>query len=195
MNTVSPFFVFESAVFNSEWKLKSGDFHIVSAFRGRFSQQIIHSFSSLVHNRYQQICGRDRRRLLSLMVEMGQNVLYHGGWGSIDGRSDLVGRGFLLVREAPGFLEVQSGNFALNAAARTVQRRIGLLNSSDRDEIRQLYREQLRGPLTEGRRGAGLGLLTIARICSANISTDSLKFSDRLQFLFIKALLQLENQQ
>lgn len=195
MNTVSPFFVFESAVFNSEWKLKSGDFHIVSAFRGRFSQQIIHSFSSLVHNRYQQICGRDRRRLLSLMVEMGQNVLYHGGWGSIDGRSDLVGRGFLLVREAPGFLEVQSGNFALNAAARTVQRRIGLLNSSDMDEIRQLYREQLRGPLTEGRRGAGLGLLTIARICSANISTDSLKFSDRLQFLFIKALLQLENQQ
>ncbi len=56
-----------------------------------------------------------------------------------------------------------------------------------KEELRALYKEQLRGDPEEGSKGAGLGFMEIARRASKPIEFDFIDFDDKHAFFTLKA--------
>jgi hypothetical protein len=78
---------------------------------------------------------------------------------------------------------VQTGNVIKNSSAGLLKERIDFLNTLDKKELRQFYKEQMK---TENNnpesKGAGLGLTEIARRATSKIEYEFMPYSEGLSY-------------
>jgi hypothetical protein len=63
--------------------------------------------------------------------------------------------------------------------------KIQQINALNEDEIKNRYNEQIRKPLDESKKGAGLGLLEIARKSIGKIDFEIENFDEKFAFLVL----------
>ena len=141
---------------------------VIFYYVGYFSQHIVAAMADAVKLQLEVagITGPTRRKLFSSFIEMAQNIIHYSAdmltpasqpdgelrHGSVCIRRDEGGR-FLLLCANPVEPEIAD---ALRAKLET-------LRSMTLEEIKQAYRQTLREETPEGSKGAGMGLLTVAR--------------------------------
>lgn len=112
--------------------------------------------------------------VFSVFVEQMNNMLMYSTdiaqFQHQDGSGFGVASGVFVLGSKNKQYFLQSGNLMHSRHVPAVKARIDFLNTLDKAELRQYYREQLRAenPNTESR-GAGLGLIEIARRASSKI--------------------------
>ncbi|WP_077036214.1 SiaB family protein kinase [Pelomonas sp. KK5] len=146
--------------------------NVIFYYVGYFSQNIVTAMAEAVRLRLEQsgAAGPIRRRLFSCFVEMAQNIIHYSAdaltppkqddkelrHGSVCIGVDEEGRYFLLC-----------ANPVAADVAGMLRERLEALRRMTLEEIKASYREQLRNETTpEDSKGAGLGLLTMARDAS-----------------------------
>ena len=125
--------------------------------------------------------------VFSVFVEQMNNMLMYSeekercgkpGKGAAD-----VPMGLFLLGEDENTYILQSGNVIKNKNAESVKARIEHLNTLDKKELRQFYRERMKsGNDNPESKGAGLGLIEIARRADAPIEYSFTPFDEGLSF-------------
>jgi len=78
---------------------------------------------------------------------------------------------------------VQTGNVIRNSSVGLLKERIDYLNTLDKKELRQLYKEQMKAEnVNPESRGAGLGLTEIARRATSKIEYEFIPYGEGLSY-------------
>ncbi|MGD9502090.1 MAG: SiaB family protein kinase [Methyloceanibacter sp.] len=84
---------------------------------------------------------------------------------------------------------VCAGNLVARADVERLRAKLARIRGMSKDELRALYKEQLRAAPEQGSKGAGLGFVEIARRASKPIEFDFAEFSGTHAFFALKATI------
>ncbi|MDY7578213.1 SiaB family protein kinase [Herbaspirillum sp. RTI4] len=169
----------ESKTIGQEWDALCqcpGRQDVIFYYVGYFSQNIISAMAEAVKTRIEYVGaeGMTRRKLFSSFVEMAQNIIHY----SAD-FFERVGHGTEGMRHGSVCISAKGEHYFLHCAnpvkieiAERLRERLEHVRSLTIDEIKREYKATLRAETPEDSKGAGLGLLTMARDASAPLEFE-----------------------
>lgn len=117
---------------------------------------------------------KSRRKVSFLMAESFQNIVRHGLKG-LEGMED-----YFHLRHHDGSFYINSGNLIQQSLIPDLTEKLKLVNSLDKDELKQLHIDVLRSGELSEKGGAGIGLVEMARKTGNKLRYDFRDFSDKL---------------
>jgi hypothetical protein len=145
--------------------------NVIFYYVGYFSQKIIAAMSEAVRLQMAEtrVDGSTRRKLFSSFIEMAQNIVHYSAEALTSSPDDdpQLRHGSVCISVVGPHYRLMCTNPVATAAVESLREKLEPLRSMTCDEIRQAYKRTLRAETPEGSKGAGLGLLTLARDASA----------------------------
>ncbi len=141
---------------------KMRDQKVWLAFKGAISQDILVELGTVVKSGL----GLDSKfkKIFSIFVEMTQNVLHYSAEKEpIADGLETAGVGVIIVTETADCYLISSGNLVDSNQADQLDQQCTLINSLNTQELKEFYNERRKAAAHEGSKGAGLGLIDIAR--------------------------------
>lgn len=132
------------------------------------------------------------KSLYSIFVELVQNVIrYSAEAHPEDSDFDLMDLryGVLAVGVKEGRHFIACGNLVDNVHVERLSEGLSHIQSLDRDGVKKLYKETLKGDVPEGSKGAGVGFIEIARRAGNGFEFDFEPSDDNRSFFTVTAYL------
>lgn len=171
----------------SQW---AGKREVIFYYEGYFSQAIIAAVADAVKMRIEHsgAAGATRRKLFSTFIEMTQNIIHY----SVDAYARDDSAEFNNeVRHGSVYISTEGGRYHLHCAnpvqadvAAQLQQKLEHLRSLSGEDIKREYRKSLRSDTESSSKGAGLGLLTVARDASQPLEFDFIPIPGSENVLF-----------
>jgi Family of unknown function (DUF6272) len=132
------------------------------------------------------------RSVFAVFVEQMQNMIRYSAEKVPIGDTEspfneIMRYGILTIgREGDGYV-IHAGNLVSHSDVERLRERLSKIRSMNKEELRAVRKERLRGDPEEGSKGAGLGLMEIARRASKPIEFDFSDVDDEHAFFTLKA--------
>lgn len=168
----------------------AGKRNVILYYEGYFSQTIIAAVAEALKMRIEHVgaAGLTRRKLFSAFIEMTQNIIHY----SVDAYTQ---------NDSPYFInEVRHGSICIStdadryylhcvnpvhtSIAGQLRTKLEHLHSLTIDDIKREYKQTLRSETLPDSKGAGLGLLTMARDASEPLEFEFIPIQDSENVLF-----------
>jgi len=124
--------------------------------------------------------------IFSVFVEQMNNMLMYSAEKediSFDDRQSSAPRGIFVLGAQDKTYFLQSGNLIKNEGIEKIKAKLDYLNTLDKKELRQYYKEQIKAENTNPEsKGAGIGLIEIARRADSPIQYSFEPFDGELSF-------------
>jgi len=135
------------------------------------------------HMEFEHMTLTASQSVFSVFIEQMNNMLmYSAEKVDVDEHRGVPKGAFILASKDKVYI-AQSGNVMKTENAELVRSRIDHLNSMDKQELRKYYKEQLRSEnLNPESKGAGIGLIEIAKRASAPIEYEFIPYGEGLTF-------------
>jgi len=156
---------------------------LLSTYEGMFDNEMIGFFSRRMVNFSYDSPGLQKKLIVSF-IELAQNVGYYSADKQNDFNGKIVGVGALLLglRDSNVFFCI--ANKVLNSELNVLQRKCELINSLNREQLRELKRNNRNLiPGTNG--GAHIGLIMIALITNKPLHIQYFKVDDTMSYFII----------
>lgn len=153
---------------------------IVLSFMGIVTQEIMVEYGKLIQQQ-EGLSLNSRQILFGTFIELAQNIIRYSAEraGPADERR---GVGLVLVSEQDASFTVSSGNLVSPATARGLAAQLSQLAGLSAEELKQLAKERRRAGPPAGSKGAGLGLIEMARRAARPPSYDFSPIGDHMFF-------------
>jgi hypothetical protein len=165
---------------------------IIFYYSGRISQNVIATMSDVLKQRFENAeRPSNTRKVFSSFIEMIQNALHYSPL-VLDSHSEKIGA--IAVGKNAEHYYIVCGNLVDRQYIPRISEKIDLVNSMTKEEIKAAYKEQLKN---DGHaddtvsKGAGLGLLTMARDATSPIEykfKPVTEFNNQYSELHLKTL-------
>jgi hypothetical protein len=164
--------------------------HISLCYSGYLSEEVLAGLSGALRRKVAADNPDEnlRKRVFSVFIEQAQNVMRY----SADQLQDPDGVGHrvgIITFGIQGKFFVLTGNRMLTADAERLRARLEEIRDLNQEDLRAYYRRQLNVPQQEGDKGAGLGLIEIARRVSQPFEFDFIPLDDGTSFFCLKAYI------
>jgi hypothetical protein len=128
--------------------------------------------------------------VFSIFIELINNIMMYSDEkeqkDSPEGESQEISKGIVIFGIQDDIYFVQSGNVVTDSNAEILKSRIDYLNTLDKKELRQFYRQQLNEENANAEsKGAGIGLIEIARRASDPIEYEFEPYGDGRQYFSV----------
>jgi hypothetical protein len=158
-------------------------------FNGPFSHSVIEEIGNAVKKHLET---EDARKssvvdVFAVYIEEAQNAknyLAEKSFPETDHNSAII-----TIARKGGHYEVSAGNMIEKADAAGLVEKLDVINGMDKDGLKQLYKEQIRRELPPGSRGAGVGLIDIARRSSERLLYSINEIDDAYSFFSITVIV------
>jgi Family of unknown function (DUF6272) len=130
------------------------------------------------------------RSVFSVFVEAMQNMIRYSAERVPNGVDEPPGEmryGVLTIGREDDDYVVHAGNLIARSDVERLRERLRQIRDMNKEELRASYKERLRVGPDEGSKGAGLGLMEIARRASKPIEFDFTDVDDEHAFFILKA--------
>jgi len=147
-------------------------YRVLSCFSGRFSQGIIEEMGAAIktHMERQSSPKSAIHSVFSIYIEQTQNIKnYVARFAGSEREAEIAVSSIVCIGEGERGYFVWSGNEVELADIEPLRSRLDALAAADGEELKRLYREQLRRDPEPGASGAGIGFIEMARKASAPI--------------------------
>ncbi len=158
------------------------DNNIMLSFKGEVSFGLINSVLGIIEDKLEVIEGsrKTKKKFYNVLVECLQNLGHH-----VEGVEDEgpFGKSVLLMiwSESDDY-RVATGNYIENDRIPKLQGWLEHINSLDKEALRELYRETMKGDGFSDKGGAGLGFLDIARKSGQKLNFGFKPVDDKSSF-------------
>ncbi|MBL29231.1 MAG: hypothetical protein CMM50_17005 [Rhodospirillaceae bacterium] len=130
------------------------------------------------------------RNVFAIFVEQMQNIIRYSAEREPtgdNGDDSNLRYGVVLIGVDSGEFWVTCGNLVERRDVERLRSRLGELQTSDKDKLKALYKEKLRGETEATSKGAGIGFIEIARRSTKIIDFDFLDVDDEHAFFCLKS--------
>lgn len=147
---------------------------ILMFYKGAVSQETMVDLGSFLRS---SLCGSKKiRTIFSVFIEMSHNIRHH----SVERDPNEVGVGMFMIQQTPDCYTLSSGNTIFRADRPVIESKIADLVTLDREGLRKLYRERRRSGENRTQKGAGLGLIEMAKKADYPLEYEFFDLDDRL---------------
>ena len=126
------------------------------------------------------------------MVECLQNISKHANDFS-SGDYLFSGRGIFLVSKGDDEYHVTTGNMVENSKLEELTEMLENINKLDKDELKEMYKQQIRQGRLSDKGGAGLGFIDIKRKTGKDLEYHFLPISESKSFFLLTSSISRTN--
>ena len=152
-------------------------------YLGEFNHEITKMFTSMAEDdlERQSTAMSVKRRVYHVMVETLQNMNRHSDEITKD---EIVGKGlFMIGKRNDSYFVITSNRVTIENKDR-LQNALNQINSATKEELKEMYKKQIKGGKLSDKGGAGLGLIDIARKTTGRLDYHFIPY-DSEEYLFI----------
>jgi hypothetical protein len=167
------------------------DHKILISFKGAISQEVVTEFGSMIRSSLST--ETNTKKIFAVFIELAQNIVRYSIEKDVgpDGES---GVGIILLREKKDYFYLSSGNMVKNETVQKVKERCDVVNNMNKEQLKSYYQEKIRNPPEAGSKGAGIGLIDIARKTDGPLECLISQVDDMNSFLTLTVSFKKENQ-
>jgi hypothetical protein len=163
---------------------------ITLVYEGEITHQITKAFTSLTESNMakEDEPGTVQRKVFHVMVECLQNISKHADDFT---SSDFLfsGRGIFLVSKGDNEYSVTTGNAVDNDRIEELTEMLESINKMNKDELKDLYKRQMKEGRLSDKGGAGLGFIDIKRKTGRDLEYHFLPISDDTSFFLLTSTI------
>jgi hypothetical protein len=151
-----------------EYYKKMCERNIVLDFQGAMSQDMLVGMAELIKLKNVGTTKNPSliKKVFSVFVEMAQNIAHYSTERVyLDGNpcDSGIGAGIIVVMETNKHFTVTSGNLVANETIPNILAHCEIINKMDKEELKFFYKKQIKATREKWKRGAGVGLIDMAR--------------------------------
>ncbi|GAB5465114.1 MAG: SiaB family protein kinase [Candidatus Kapaibacteriales bacterium] len=162
----------------------TSDKKIIFAFKGIMSQNILEEIAEVVKLKIH--LHKNAKKMFAVFVELTQNIMFYSQEREIDPDTDKeYGVGIIIFHKNDERYMITSGNICDSARALKIKDRIESLSKTTPEELKDIYKTVIREPRSVDSKGAGLGLIDIARKSDGKITCNIKDLGDGKSFIII----------
>lgn len=172
---------------------KMSERNIVLDFQGAISQDVLVGMAELIKSKFTQEQGSGTivKKIFAVFIEMAQNIAYYSAERVfLENRQVDVGAGIIMVTENSQTYTITSGNLVRNDKVDKILDQCQTINKMSRDELKQFFKVKIRAKREVGKRGAGVGLIDIARKSGSSIFYQVTRVDELNSFLVLSVKIQ-----
>ncbi len=161
------------------------------AYRGSFSNSVLAMATELIKNNMDAEHSKLRNKLSFLMIESFQNIARYAdseAFPEPETNSD-----FFMTRNIGSTFYIISANLVSNDKVASIRERLERVNTLDKKELNDLYREVLTNKQINQKGGAGLGFIEMVRKSKGKLPFDFVKASETHSMFFMQIELKNPN--
>jgi hypothetical protein len=171
--------------------------NIILDFQGAMSQDMLVGMAELIKNKSTGDTAQSFlvKKVFSVFIEMAQNIAHYSAERVFLGDNaydDGVGAGIIVVSEIDNIFTITSGNLVKNNSVDSITGHCDTINRMDREELKQFYKRQIKSSRQNGTRGAGVGLIDMARRSGNTIQYQVTPVDELHSFLVLSVKIQEE---
>lgn len=166
---------------------------IFLSFSGPISQNLMVELGAILKNQM-EMAEADTSTILkvfSVLVEQSQNIIHHSAETYPKDLDN--GEKLMFGTIAVGFKDdkyfVMGGNKIKKDQENELQSKLHKVQKLDKDQLKDLYRQQRKAGISSEEGNAGLGLIDLARKASEPIQYDFVSIDDDYSFFTIRTLI------
>lgn len=162
------------------------------SFSGRFSQGIIEELGDAIkkHLEAEYTPKNEIFNVFAIFIEQTQNIKnYSVKKSGSSFHEKISSSGIISIGKLDAGYFIWSGNLIENTDAEALSEKLDFLAKQSKDELKRLYKEQLRKELPEDSLGAGVGLIEIARKSSRPLEYSIVKQDDNFSFFELRVVV------
>ena len=165
---------------------------VIFCYSGYITEDILTGIGNAMKKKleHEDADKKTSKSLFSIFVEQVQNVIRYSAEGESGGangdREDLKYGVLTIGRQNDNYF-ISCANLVLNKDVERLQGALAHIQTLDRDGLKSLYKETLRGETPEGSKGAGVGFIDIARRAGHGIEFDFMAVDDSRSYFCLKA--------
>lgn len=192
----------ESKVFDHEFFMTESDlFSLYSngglektilMFKGLLTQDILVVLAEMLSNNLSNDPRqKTTKKMFSIFVELAQNIhRYSSEKFMVENKP--VGAGIVLVNEFKTYYTLISGNIIENHNLEKLKCHLDFVNQLDEEALKNYRKDKLKQKREDGDKGAGVGLIDIARKASRQIELRIKSLDSNKSFISFYILLEKE---
>jgi hypothetical protein len=162
---------------------------IIFAYSGYVTEAVLTGVGAALKQKLtiEDASTKTMRSVFAVFVEQMQNIIRYSAERVPPDAEDALRYGLLTIAKDDGEYVVYTGNVVRREDVERLRLHLGELLAFDKHELRTRYKEQLRlGPGVLSR-GAGIGLIEIARRASKPLEFDFVDIDNQTAFFALKA--------
>lgn len=154
-------------------------------YLGEFNHQIMKMFTSMTES---SMAKNDeeksvKKKVFHVMVEILQNMTKHSDEYK---EEEQIGNGLFIVGRKEDAYSIITANKITKDNIDDLRKSIDHINSLDKEELKNLYKKQMRFGMLSDKGGAGLGLIDIARKTGEKLTYQFLPLDDEYYFFLLQ---------
>ena len=155
---------------------------VILAYEGEFTQDITKAVLKMAETNLETANEENsiKRKVFNVMVECLQNIVKH---------SDEIleaDEAIFMIGKTKDYYEIASGNYVYNENVEILKSKIDQVNSLDKDGLKSLYKDVIKGGQLSSKGGAGLGFIDMARKSGNKLDFSFVKVNDKYSFFSLK---------
>ena len=167
---------------------------VVFCYSGYMTEDVLMSVGSVIKQKLaaDSVDKKVVRGVFSVFVEQVQNVIRYSIEDDTGGQQDEdieLRYGLLMVGLKEGQYFVSCGNLVNKESVSSLREGLDHIQQLDKEGLKLLYKEILRGNVPEGSKGAGVGFIDIAKRATNGIEFDFTDFDDQFAYFSLKAYI------
>jgi hypothetical protein len=184
--------VAEHKILNTDMAMNIYDFYhrmesnkVVLSFKGVVTSELMSSILQIIEQRMDDMneAPRLRKKVYNVLVECLQNLYHHiDEVPSETAKNGADRSAIFMVSLNPKGYSITTGNYILSDRKPRFEERLDRINSLDRDELKQLYKDVLNSDGRSDKGGGGLGMIDIARKTGNKLNYDFAPLNDEYSF-------------
>ena len=167
---------------------------IIFAFSGYMTETVLSGVGEAIKQKLtiDDADTKTLRSVFAVFVEQMQNIIRYSAElaaqsSAADGPLLEIRYGIVTIGQEGSAYVVQAGNLVAQKDVERLRTRLTKIRDMNKEELRALHKEQLRAAPEEGSKGAGLGIMEIARRASKPIEFDFTDVDGDYAFFTLKA--------
>ncbi|MBK8393767.1 MAG: hypothetical protein IPL26_00770 [Leptospiraceae bacterium] len=171
--------------------LEIKDHKVLVSFKGAISQEVLTEFGTMIKSSLS--AETNTKRIFAVFVELAQNILHY----SSEQQPNLGGNagvGIIVLKEKQNLFFLSSGNLVSNQSVEKIKAKCEKVNEMNKDQLKVYHQELIRGGRPDGSKGAGLGIVDIARKCDSPVDCVVDFVDEKNSFLTLSVSFKKDNQ-
>ncbi|MBI2969059.1 MAG: hypothetical protein HYY40_14760 [Bacteroidetes bacterium] len=160
--------------------------NVLLSFKGEITSELLTSVLQIMETKMENLqeAPKIKKKVYNVLVECLQNLYHH-----IDEQpeTDEIGAKtamFLIAREQDGYIIV-TGNYIMNESVNGMKERLDKINTLNKEELKNFYKEILSNREFSSKGGGGLGMIDIARKSGQKLGYSFVPVNDSHSFFYL----------
>ena len=163
--------------------------NLILVYEGEFTQEITKSVLAMAERNMDSMGEESsiKRKVFNVMVECLQNIVKHGE--DYNPMNEKKQTAIFMIGKLDNEYVITSGNPVKNDIVGILREKLDKINGLDKEGLKALYKDIIKGTEISDKGGAGLGFVDMARKSGQKLEYDFHEINDEHSFFSLKTTI------